>query len=439
MAEIRRIAKQIGTTALLMDALETELVSAGWTLHDDQWNGSSGYLVFSSQGNPARRAPTTCFLEIGVGTNYIFFRRWAWWDNVAHSGTLSIGSTSTQMATDDDATFYYWLYGNEDFLCFYSLVGSTYDMVYIGRFIPATTGIGVVSAAASSGASVTISLRPGDAQKFFINSVVSVYDAQDGSWNGRDYRSKITSIDFQNDTITVDNLNINLRVGAIVSYAQDFWTSMLNGLTSYLLGCEAATATGTGSNVTQNDNASALIVDTYTDPDYHSNNGTSPSNLWSLQPLRIPRNNTGIQGILDRNWMLCSDNADTTNYEDIVPVGLRRDENQATGGGSNTIQDTGESWTVNEWAGKVVMITQGTGAGQMRKIASNTANEITVTENWSTQPDGTSYYAIADEGWRYFGFGNAQYSHAIKEQPEFDYFTSYLVTTTTTTTTTTTA
>jgi hypothetical protein len=439
MGEIRRVAKSIGTTALMMDALETEVVSAGWTLHDDQWDGSSGYLVFSSMGNAARRAPQTCYLKITKATNYIYFERYGYWNNSTQTGTLKIGLTSAQCVTDDDSPFYYWLYGNEDYLIFLTKVGANYDLIYVGRYTPLTNGVGIVSSAATSGSSVTVSLRSGHAQNFFPGSIVSVYDAQSSSWNGRDYRAVIDAVDYQNDTIEINTLNISLSVGAVVSYVQDFWITFNDSLQAWMLGNEAYTATGTGTNVSATDNIVALYADTYMDPDYMVTQGATPSNFWSLNPYRIPRQNTGTQGILDRAYLQCSDNINTLNYEDMVPVGLRADENQATSGGSSTITDTGESWTTNEWAGKVVMITQGTGAGQIREIASNTATEITVTEAWSTAPDSTSYYVICDEGWRYFGWGNASYSAAVHEQPAFQNFTSYLVTTTTTTTTTTTA
>jgi len=67
---------------------------------------------------------------------------------------------------------------------------------------------------------------------------------------------------------------------------------------------------------------------------------------------------------------------------------------QATGGGNNFLDDTGESWPTDHWANGTVKITSGTGAGQTRTIASNTATRLTVTSNWATNPDSTSFYEI---------------------------------------------
>src|SRR2546430_1966546 len=65
---------------------------------------------------------------------------------------------------------------------------------------------------------------------------------------------------------------------------------------------------------------------------------------------------------------------------------------------STTLQDTTKTgpkaWTVNQWAGLVVTITAGTGAGQTRPVLSNTANTLTISPDWSTTPDGTSQYVI---------------------------------------------
>jgi hypothetical protein len=66
----------------------------------------------------------------------------------------------------------------------------------------------------------------------------------------------------------------------------------------------------------------------------------------------------------------------------------------ATAGAASTLTDSGKTWTVNEFAGLSITITAGTGAGQVRTIASNTATVITVSTAWTTNPDTTSQYAI---------------------------------------------
>ena len=69
----------------------------------------------------------------------------------------------------------------------------------------------------------------------------------------------------------------------------------------------------------------------------------------------------------------------------------------ATSGGSTTLTDSSKSWTVNAYANKAVVISAGTGSGQHRTIASNTATALTVDTAWTTNPDATSVYAVVDD------------------------------------------
>jgi hypothetical protein len=58
------------------------------------------------------------------------------------------------------------------------------------------------------------------------------------------------------------------------------------------------------------------------------------------------------------------------------------------------------SFALNELAGLEVVITSGTGIGQRRSVASNTAgvsSVITVSEDWATNPDGTSVFELQFE------------------------------------------
>lgn len=81
--------------------------------------------------------------------------------------------------------------------------------------------------------------------------------------------------------------------------------------------------------------------------------------------------------------------ADTSRY---FIIGF--DAGTATSGTSTAITDSTKSWAVNRWANYAVRILAGTGAGQVRPIASNTATALTIVGSWTTNPDNTSVYAI---------------------------------------------
>lgn len=64
----------------------------------------------------------------------------------------------------------------------------------------------------------------------------------------------------------------------------------------------------------------------------------------------------------------------------------------ATGAGQTTskLQDTGKAWVTNAYAGHYVVCTGGTGAGQIRLIASNTGTDLTVGALFTTTPVAAS-------------------------------------------------
>src|SRR5437899_1294903 len=62
---------------------------------------------------------------------------------------------------------------------------------------------------------------------------------------------------------------------------------------------------------------------------------------------------------------------------------------------STTLQDTTKSWPINLWAGRPVTITAGTGVGQTSTVSASTSTTLTVSPAWTTTPDGTSQYVIA--------------------------------------------
>ncbi len=83
-----------------------------------------------------------------------------------------------------------------------------------------------------------------------------------------------------------------------------------------------------------------------------------------------------------------------------TPVFIDGDSGTATAATGTTLSDTTKAWrTVGGWAGAFVEIVGGTGAGQCRRIASNTATQITVARAWSTTPTTSSVYCIHTTGW----------------------------------------
>jgi hypothetical protein len=74
---------------------------------------------------------------------------------------------------------------------------------------------------------------------------------------------------------------------------------------------------------------------------------------------------------------------------------------------STTLNNSAKTWTVNQWTNSQVRITSGTGAGQVRTIASNTATALTVSAAWTVTPDATSVYSIEGNDDHIYYFGSA--------------------------------
>jgi len=99
--------------------------------------------------------------------------------------------------------------------------------------------------------------------------------------------------------------------------------------------------------------------------------------------------NTGLPGTLGTDAKLIATPSYGDNGENIAFA-----TGTATDGAASTLTNGAKAWTVNQWTNYQIRITTGTGAGQIRTIASNTGTVITVSAAWATNPDATSVYVI---------------------------------------------
>jgi hypothetical protein len=79
----------------------------------------------------------------------------------------------------------------------------------------------------------------------------------------------------------------------------------------------------------------------------------------------------------------------------------------AIAGSTSTTLATGKTWLLNQWANMQARIISGTGAGQIRAIASNTTGGVaTVSAAWTVTPDATSVYRIEGNEDHFYLMGN---------------------------------
>lgn len=75
----------------------------------------------------------------------------------------------------------------------------------------------------------------------------------------------------------------------------------------------------------------------------------------------------------------------------------------------SVLTDSRKNWTVDELKDKYVVFISGAGAGQSRRILSNTSNQITVLNNFIINIDRTSQYIVVDSVHRFMTTPNTTY------------------------------
>jgi len=102
------------------------------------------------------------------------------------------------------------------------------------------------------------------------------------------------------------------------------------------------------------------------------------------------------------------DNGTTAYYNQVLwnhSAALGGTGGTSTGSNTtSTLNDTGKTWTTDQWVNYRVEIISGTGVGQTRRVISNTATQLTVATNWSVTPDATSKYEVYKAGVKIFAY-----------------------------------
>lgn len=87
-----------------------------------------------------------------------------------------------------------------------------------------------------------------------------------------------------------------------------------------------------------------------------------------------------------------------------VDGGTAVESGTVTASGNNTLTDSSKSWTTNEWRGMGVLVFNASSStpwstAEFRPIISNTATQLTVGLNWSTNPTTACRYVIGSIMW----------------------------------------
>lgn len=396
MALKRVVAFNIADTAAAALKIKDTMVAAGWTLHDDVT--ASKYYILSSTGEAADKK--TVYVEINWATaNKICFYMYLHWNATTHVGTAKIGNVSyTFITTADAAAFWLWVYTDKNHVAVISKVSTTYYYSSVQLITPFWTVKGALSVAATAGANAVITLGSGQATAFEVGVTYQIVGA---GAEGRE-NVAVNAVDTGANTITVANLAVGYAIGSVVGNVPFPWLLQGNSAQQYVL---SRGGTGTAVESATSTVITAMLTNTDTDPDEVGNQ------RYTLWPIIFNDRAAGTLGYSADNILKAYVG---TSYEDSIGI-KKQTSGTATGGTTTTITDTGKAWTVDALAGKAIVLTAGVGGGDVRKIVSNTATEITVDEAFSATPDGTTTYAVYDNAWRYFYLGSVVNARAFRE------------------------
>jgi hypothetical protein len=115
----------------------------------------------------------------------------------------------------------------------------------------------------------------------------------------------------------------------------------------------------------------------------------------SLNPVSVTFHDGGSTVVLTVPGKTMAYQTGTSGSTDLQPVGATAFGTSSGSNSGTTLNDTTRSWFPNQFNGLEVTITSGTGAGQTRIISGTSATSLTVTQAWTTTPDGTSTYSIS--------------------------------------------
>ena len=394
MAYKYSVAKGYNTKTDYLSDIWTYLEAMGWVLEDDQ--SANYYKVYKSNGELGDRMYQYVKIYWGT-TNKISFSVYLIWDSTNHVGSAGQQYVSS-VTTSNDTPFNGWIYGSKNLVVLMTKIGTDYYFEGFGhfdtKFLTVETDL-TADATAGDNATLTVS----DTTGFVVGGYYQIVSNRANE--GRD-RVSVSSIP-DSTHLVLENLPRNYSTGAIIGQMPSTFGVWDSGNKFYpTCGNVRYSTYGAGTNqaVTTND--------------YFALQGLVPDGcpnamddlLYYLQPIIAKEwcywdpigADVEIFGFYNQDYILWKC---TGSNEDIFYIN-KSDSGIATGGTDTTLEDTSKSWAASSLKGKVLIITDGTGSGQARKITDNDATSITV-DTWTVHPDNTSHYMIVERMYRIVG------------------------------------
>lgn len=385
-----------------IDKFVDTAVSGGWTIHDDLTGGTPYSYVLTSSGISGDEFPL--YLKLSEGSNRIEVTNYLYWNSSTHTGNMQIAHPTYSYIAGSASPFYIWCSANENHFVMDTYVSSQHQHAHacLLNSYDSEPALGVTQSGVSAGSDVVLQLDSGESDRFVAGNSYQIVDFGNVNW------VEVSNVDKGTDQITITTLSYDFAAGAKIGVFPYRWC-VFNNTEGYILKYSFNGSTdilGWDYGTVNNDIFSREFIN----PDER----TQKFPMWTV--IVYDYNNGGIAGYIptnqNTNWLRCYL---TTAHELPISVGNLDTGTSSGSNTSTTLNDTSKSWTTNAYADKVLIITGGAGAGQFRKITSNTGTELTISAAFDTLPTDTSEYTICNEGWQYFyAYNSYNYSGAMR-------------------------
>lgn len=341
------------------------------------------YTVYKSNGEGGNR-PYGYIAFNYYSTTQLVFYCYLYWDASAHTGTIPCYGASLIISSSGADTVD--VFGDKNIVYVSdTMVGGYNSSRVFGHFPTIQTQITNTTNAITTGSHVSIPVS--SSSGFAAGMVIQIVGLSEG-------RDKLTIESIPDAThIQVASVPRNYASGAFIGApAMCFGTSAQSSPNGDIYEVAQWSQVGlTASSSSDKITATSLLTLSFLDPE-------SQSLYYWLSPIYMNYASTGIYATMGARFM-GSYGVSTKDVLGINTDNSKSASNSCTSATGTTLVDSTKAWTVDALIGKYVIISDGTGVGQVRKILDNDATSLTVVA-WLTQPDATSTYRIVDQAWR---------------------------------------
>jgi hypothetical protein len=411
--------------ATLQAQIFANLVSAGWTLHDNQ--DGSGYRVYRTSNEAGDRLVEYMKITHNV-SGTLQFNPYLYWDTSTHTG--SGGSYSTvygYLNCNESSTNILWMMAAKDISVIAVNYSGTYSTTLLGH-IPNRSWpeIATLSSEYTLSTTPTVCNVSGVQGTFVVGRSYQAVGYHDPTtWPGTAgvgrYPVIVTAVGSGTLTLTCAS-TITFPANSLVGARPSLFTSYpgSSALTWGLLTCTfASSGTATASDGMAQWSAMPIYGDSVNASIYKDGAAArlmATPILWMLNPYSLAAaNDAGYYGYSDSHCVFIPNNngasASDLFYYNQVASGTVTGTVTAS-----TVQDSSQAWTVNAYSGQTLIVTAGQGTGQTRRIASNTSNTLTLTQDLVTLPlTGNSTYIIVESAYRAFFISGTNWLTCMQE------------------------